>query len=133
MSDHIIHLIGGEGDETATLTTEDRDEACHISCRYRGRSIGASAADYFDALCQIRLQMESERLIPFCYGASLNVYPSGMARNMGEGLSAYRLTTGRQALTKDLVGIFDSGHDVIPSFVANQKEFYNDWIHSLRA
>jgi hypothetical protein len=133
MSDHIIHLIGGEDDETATLTTEDRDEICHISFRYRDRIIEASAADYFDAFCQIRLQLEPERLIPFCYGASLNVYPSGMARNMGSGLSAYRLTTGRQALTKDLVGIFDTGHDVIPASVANQKEHYNDWIHSLKA
>ena len=56
-----------------------------------------------------------------------------MARNMGSGLLAYRLTPGRQALTKDLVGIFDTGHDVIPATVANQKEHYNDWIRSLKA
>jgi hypothetical protein len=133
MPEHTIHLIGGEDDETATLTTEDRDEVCHITFRYRDRIIEASAEDYFDAFCQIRLQLEPERLIPFCYGASLNVFPSGMSRSMGSGLEAYRLTKGSQALTKDLVGIFDSGPDVIPASVANQKEHFNDWIQSLKA
>jgi hypothetical protein len=133
MSDHIIHLIGGVDDETGTLTTEDRDDLCHISFHYRDRIIEASADDYFEAFCRIRLQLEPERLIPFCYGASLHVFPSGMSRGMGSGLKAYRLTPGRQALTKDLVSIFDSGHDVIPASVANQKEHYNDWIRSLKA
>ena len=133
MPEFTIHLIGGGDDEAATLTTEDRGELCHISFRYRDRVIEASAEDFFDALCQIRLQLEPERLIPFCYGASLNVFPSGMSRSMGAGMKAYRLTTGRQALTKDLVSIFDSGPDVIPASVANQKEHFNDWIQSLKA
>jgi hypothetical protein len=132
MSDHKIHLIGGKDDETATLTTEDRGDLCHISFQYRDRVIEASAPDYFDAFCQIRLQLEPKRLIPFCYGASLNVFPSGMSRSMGTGLSAYRLATGRQALTRDLVNIFESGHDVIPASVANQKEYFDGWIQSLK-
>jgi len=72
-------------------------------------------------------------LLPFCYGASLNVFPSGMSRDMGLGLKAYRLTKGHQAFNKDLVSIFDAGPDVIPSFVVNQKEYYEDWIESLKA
>lgn len=133
MPEHAIHLIGGDDDETATLSTEDLDEVCRITFRYRGHSIEASAEDFFDALCQIRLQLEREHLIPFCYGASLNVFPSGMSRSMGAGLRAYRLTIGRQALTKDLVSIFDSGPDVIPASVAKQEEYFNDWIESLKA
>lgn len=133
MPDYTIHLIGGEDDETATLTTEDRDEVCHIAFRYRDRIIEASADDYFDAFCLIRLKVEPERLIPFCYGASLNVFPSGMSRSMGSGLKAYRLAAGRQALSKDLVGIFDSGPDVVPASVANQKQHFNDWMQSLKA
>lgn len=133
MSDHTIHLIGGKDDEVATLTTEPRDGLCLITFRYRDRIIEASATDYFEAFAQIRLQLEPERLIPFCYGASLNVFPSGMARDMGSGLSAYRLTIGRRASRDDLVRIFDSGHDVIPSSVANQKQHYDDWIQSPKA
>ncbi|HEX8310775.1 MAG TPA: hypothetical protein VF614_05615 [Chthoniobacteraceae bacterium] len=130
MSDHTIHLIGGEDDETATLTTEPRDGRCHITFRYRDRIIEASATDYFEAFSQIRLQLEPERLIPLCYGASLNVFPSGMARDMGSGLSAYRLTIGRRASRDDLVRIFDSGLDVVPASVVNQKQHYDDWIQS---
>jgi len=133
MSQHLIHLIGGTDDETATLTADERDEVCHITFEYRGRSISASAEDFFDALSQVRIQLEPERLIPFCYGASLNVFPSGMSRSMGSGLKAYRLTMGRQALAKDQVLIFDSGADVIPASVARQKEFFDDWIKSLKA
>ncbi len=55
-----------------------------------------------------------------------------MSRSIGAGLKAYRLTAGRQALTSDLVSIFDSGPDVIPSSVAKQKEYFNDWIRSLK-
>jgi hypothetical protein len=133
MPEHLIHLIGGGDDEPATLTADGRGEVCHITFKYRGRSISASAEDFFDALSQIRLLLEPERLIPFCYGASLNVFPSGMSRSMGSGLRAYRLTMGHQALTKDLVSIFGSGPDVIPASVARQKEFFDDWIKSLKA
>jgi hypothetical protein len=132
MPEHSIHLVGGEADKTATLTTEERGGLCHIFFRYRNRLIEACATDYFDAFRQIRLQLEPERLIPFCYGASLNVFPSGMARDMGSGLKAYRLTIGQKALTKELVSIFDSGHDVVPASVANQEEYFNDWIQSLK-
>src|SRR5438309_272545 len=133
MSQHSVHLIGGTDEETATITTDQRDEVCLVTLQYRGRSLSASAEDFFEALAQARVQLESHHLIPFCYGASLNVFPSGMSRSMGSGLKAYRLTMGRQALMKDLVFIFDSGPDVIPASVARQKEYFNDWIASLKA
>jgi hypothetical protein len=132
MSVHRVHLIGSKNDEVATLTTEDCGEDCHLSFCFRDRIIGASAADYFEAFSQIRMQLEPERLIPFCYGASLNVFPSGLSRKTGSGLSAYRLILGRQALAKDLVSIFDSGHDVMPASVADQKQYFNDWLQSLK-
>ncbi|HEY8991376.1 MAG TPA: hypothetical protein VIM46_05330, partial [Luteolibacter sp.] len=104
-----------------------------IEFRFRNKVIEASASDYFDAFSRIREQLETEHLIPFCYGASLNVFPSGMARDMSAGLSAYRLAMGRHASREDLVRIFDAGPDVIPSSVANQRKHFDDWIQSLRA
>lgn len=133
MLEQTIYLIGGEDDETAILVTEDRDEACHIIFRYRDRSIEASADDFFEAFCRVRLKLEADHLVPFCYGASLNVFPSGMARSMGSGLKAYRLSLGLHAVSKDLVGIFDSGPDIIPASVANQRKYFDDWVQSLRA
>lgn len=133
VSDHTIHIIGGEDDETATVTAELRNGRCHITFRYRDRIIQASATDYFEAFSQIRLQLEPERITPFCYGASLNVFPSAMARDMGAGLLAYRHIVGRRASREDLVRIFESGPDVIPASVANQRQHFDEWVQSLKA
>lgn len=128
MSEHRIHLIGGDDDEVATVVKSPRDGLCHIAFTYRGRTIEESASDYFEAFCRIRMRLEEEKLIPFCYGASLNVYPSGMCRDMGAGSVAYRLTLGQKPARTDLVPIFGEGPDVIPASVAMQKQFHNDWL-----
>jgi hypothetical protein len=133
MADHTIYFIGGEDDESGVLTSLQNGEECTLSLAYRGRHISASARDFFEAFCEIRLQLEPEALIPFCYGASLNVYPSGMSRDMSKGLMAYRLVSGSQATRESLVRIFEHGHDVIPSSVANQKAFFAEWLASLKA
>lgn len=130
---HRVYLIGGEDDETALFTEEEAGDACKLTCAYRGRSLEAVADDFFDALANIRRQLEPEGLIPFCYGSSLNVFPSPMARQMGGGVKAYRLKTGQPAKTSDLVSIFDAGPDVIPAFVAPQEQFYREWLASLAA
>src|ERR1700752_894126 len=106
MDEYRIFLIGGGDDESGLLFTRNDNDSCHITFQFRGRSLDAEASDYFEAFCQIRRQLEKDGLIPFCYGASLNVYPSGMARDMGLGLKAYKLTIGQHARMQDLVEIF---------------------------
>ena len=134
MSTYTIQLSGGTDNETATLVTEEQvDGLCHVILHYRDRAVQASASDFFEALCLLRVQLEPQHLIPLCYGASLNVYPSGMTRDMGDGLFAYKLTPGRQALRADLVGIFDVGPDVVPSSVADQERYFDAWLQSLKA
>lgn len=134
MSEHTFHLIGGVDDETASVTCEPRDGQCHLTLHYRGRALEASATDYFEAFCQVRSRLEKENLIPFCYGASLNVFPSGMCRDMSAGMQAYRLTIGRHTSPKqDLVDIFEAGPDVIPATVARQKEYFKEWLGSKKA
>ncbi|MGC4014884.1 MAG: hypothetical protein QM755_10280 [Luteolibacter sp.] len=130
MIDQTLYLIGGADDEIANFIAFPLDDHCHVQFTYRGKQITATASDYFEALSDIRLQLEAENLIPFCYGASLNVFPSGMCRDMGAGLSAYRLTLGQTPRQSDLVGIFDSGPDVIPASVANQKAFFETWLQT---
>jgi hypothetical protein len=92
----------------------------------------SEAADFFDALISIRRQLQREGLIPYCYGASLNVFPSAMARDMGQGLRAYKLVVGKHATRADLVDIFDEGTDVVPADVDTQEQFYRDWLGSPR-
>jgi hypothetical protein len=124
MAEYQIRLVGGPEKELATLSTTEDEDRCHIDFFYRGHAIEAEADDYFEAFCEIRLQLEKEGLLPFCYGASHNVYPSGMARGMGAGLTAYKLEKGKQASSKDLVEIFTEGPDIIPASIALQKQFY---------
>ncbi len=131
MSEHIIHLVGGKGDETATVFAKASDGLCHITLCHGGGEIVGAAHDYFEAFSQVRLQLEKDRLTPFCYGASLNVFPSGMCRDMGAGMTAYRLKLGKHPNQDDLVRIFDEGPDVIPAPVAVQREYFNDWAKSL--
>ena len=130
MSEHTIYLIGGTDDEKGILVATTQNGICYLKFQYREREIETNATDYFEAFCKLRLTLESERLIPFCYGASLNVYPSGMCREMGNGIVAYRLQAGKKPERGDLVKIFEQGPDVIPASVVNQKEFFNEWLQS---
>jgi len=133
MEQHSIFLIGGEDEEAASLVAEKDGEVCKLVCSYRGKVAIASADDFFEALCLIRHELEAEGLLLFCYGGSLNVYPSGMARSMANGEVAYKLQVGRHATKADLVSIYAEGPDVMPATVAQQREFFNEWVSSDRA
>jgi len=128
-----ILLIGGEDDEFGIPSWGPRGRACHLEFRYRGKSIEAQAWDYFEAFCQIRLELEKEHLLPFCYGASLNVFPVGLARDMAAGLRAYRLTLGKGSDIDDLVDLFAEGPDVIPATVSQQRDFFQEWMRAPRS
>jgi len=129
---HALFVIGGEDDETISVVQTEVGRSCRLVCTVRGETHSAEEADFFEALRTIRRRaLEPLGLIPFCYGASLKVWPSGMARDMGQGLKAYKIESGVQA--SELVGIFDSGADVIPAKVDSQESYARDWIASLRS
>jgi hypothetical protein len=128
-----VRLVGGSDGERATFEVNDVDNRCLLTCRYRGKTISSEAADFFDALISIRRQLQRDGLIPYCYGASLSVFPSGMARDMARGLAAYKLTPGKHANRADLVEIFDEGADVVPTDVDAQEQFFRDWLGSPRS
>jgi hypothetical protein len=132
MIQYKIFLIGGADDEAAIFTEDESNDRCRLICEYRNKEIFGDANDYFEALRIIRLELEKEGLIPFCYGASLNVFPSRMARDMGKGKTAYKMEIGKHATRDNLVKIFEEGADVIPSPVARQKEYFEGWLRSLR-
>jgi hypothetical protein len=108
-----------------------------IACRFRAPQLGESnrqyridltawdqrfegvGLDYFDALCRVREQLEGIDYWLLCYGSSLNVFPSGMCRDMGNGLVAYR----DRSKSNDIVQIFETGPDVQPVSVAEQRAF----------
>jgi hypothetical protein len=126
-----VRLVGGVDGERATFELRDVQDRCLLTCRFRDKTISSEETDYFEALASVRRELQTHGLAPYCYGASLNVFPSPMARDMGPALRAYKLTLGKQAKNVDLVHIFDEGPDVIPSEVDAQARFYRDWLASL--
>jgi hypothetical protein len=50
---------------------------------------------------------------------------------MGGGIQLYRLTLGKHAKVADLIHMFETDENVIPSTVAKQKAFYEQWLASL--
>jgi hypothetical protein len=131
MAQRSVFVVGGEDDETISLSDEDVRGGCRLVCVVRGETHSADASDFFEALRTIRRRvLEPKGIIPFCYGASLKVWPSGMSRDMGRGLKAYKIEVGAPA--SELVGIFEEGSDVIPAPVQLQENFARDWIASLR-
>ena len=131
MTEHSLFVIGGEDDETISVIQTEVGRSCRLVCTVRGETHFAEESDFFKALQSIRRRaLEPLGLIPFCYGASLKVWPSGMARDMGRGLKAYKIESGAQA--SELVGIFQSGADVIPAKVEIQEQYARDWFASLR-
>jgi hypothetical protein len=129
----LISQSKGEANGQFILDEDDGDDDAILKFQYPGGEITRSAADYFEAMCQIRNELEAGGWRPVCYGSSQTVYPSGMCRNMGRGLKAYRLHLGRPAANIDLVSIFDTGPDVEPSSVAEQQEFWEEWLRSVAA
>jgi hypothetical protein len=121
--EHSIRLLSDGKEESATVVLSGKGRECHLVFRYRDKHIEASASDYFKAFGIVRQHLEEEGLQPLCYGASINVWPSGMGRDMGQGLTAYRITMGKHAREENLVDIFEYGPDVVPATVAQQREF----------
>ena len=96
-----------------------------------GLEITTSAEDFFSAMLTIRRELEREGIFLNCYGASRNVYPPPLSQDMGHGWKAHKLQMGLAARQQDLVSIFDTGPDVVPSTIDEQKHYHEQWLKSL--
>jgi len=104
-------------DATVTWRFERTSWVVEIACPGFGKA-EARADDAFEALCLIREELE-----PFGWqigvaGAQANVWPSGMARDQGGGLRAYRMTPERVG---DLVDTFEPVDPETVTTVALQR------------
>lgn len=129
ISEYKLSLISKDKQTSTGLLIMDESRDM-LAFEYADKRIEVVNEDYFEGFCHIREALEAEGLLPICYAASQNVYPSGMSRNMGGGLRAYKLTLGQRGRIADLVDIFSTGPDVIPATVAEQLEYYNRWLAS---
>jgi hypothetical protein len=76
--------------------------------------------DAFEALCTVRLELEREGWLLGVEGARIDVWPSGVARDQGGGLRAYRLRRGRSPGPADLVDVFAPADERLTT-VAQQR------------
>jgi hypothetical protein len=72
-----------------------------LDLRIGTRHLSKSASTHWDALRQIRFELEQEGMLLRCYGASRNVSPSGMSLDMCGGVRAYRLYPDRASSRED--------------------------------
>lgn len=137
---HTIRLVHSSRNlRSATLNCEARywseggfsRRTCVIKLRSESDEVEGEGSDFFNAFCRVREKLEPLGLKPLCYGASRNVFPSNMVRDMGDGLKAYKMRMGQPATLADLVSNFAEGEDVEPVSVAVQHEFWREWLRSL--
>jgi len=110
----------GTGDfiyEDACLTLELNQE------KYKIQNTNA-----FDGLIKIRQLIYP--LIPQCMGAAIDVYPSGMSRDMAQGRIAYQTKFGESPSRFDHVNIFDTVDINKLATVEEQKKYHSDWLDS---
>lgn len=81
-------------------------------------SVEARADDAFEALCRVREQLEPAGWRLGVAGAQVDVWPSGMARDQGGGLRAYRLT---DKVAGPLVDTFEPVDPATVTTVADQQ------------
>ena len=112
---------------TFFLSEDATSDRISVKLEFEGQSIVKAADDYFEAMCETRRELEKKNLKLNCYGASKNVYPSGMCRDMGMGLKAYKMRLGVHVRMSDLVIIFETGPDVEASTVEEQYAFFQQW------
>lgn len=135
LDEYEVCIVRPEGTTMpAHLVVRERDdgELVQISLTFDRRSVTKAGPECWTALCAIRRDLEQEGLHLACYGASRNVYPSGMARSMGRGAYAYRLTMGQAARQESLACIFDTGPDVAPATLEEQRQYFDAWLQSLQ-
>jgi hypothetical protein len=84
--------------------------------------------DLFECLIDLRRELAKYNCRPLCNGARLDVYPSGMCRDMGSGGIAYVLKLGQPAELDNIVHIFDYAEPESIASIEEQLNFYESWL-----
>lgn len=109
--------------------SETGEDLYRVEIVFVGQIAVGMGDDCFEALIEARRHLESQGILVCVEGARKDVWPSGMARSMGAGRKAYRMTMGKQALQSDLVDIFAEAPT--PASIAEQEAYRHAWFESL--
>lgn len=101
-----MKAIGGGREQVITLTFSVAHPWRLRAELDSGVVLVTEERDLFECLITTRRRLERDGLLICCEGARPDVFPSGMARQMGGGRRAYRLSPTHGGLSGDLVDIF---------------------------
>jgi hypothetical protein len=87
--------------------------------------------DQFECLLLARVELEPQGFRFLVNGARRNVWPSGMARDMGGGRKAYVLVLGQPG-RPELVDIFETADESQIALVQEQRDFFQTWLDDRR-
>ncbi|WP_326599175.1 hypothetical protein [Streptomyces sp. NBC_01803] len=125
--DKQISLVGPMDIVGAHLVSSSSEREYLVRISYDAHAVEHTAWNLFDALVQVRRDLERESLRPAVEGACRNVYPSRMAREMGGGRRAYKWSGGGRPATVD---IFDEvpakEHDRLV-YPEEQLAWFQEW------
>jgi hypothetical protein len=94
--------------------------------------VAGGGSDLFQALQEIRLEVEPQGWLLAVQGARKDTYASGMVRDMLGARRVYVIQAGRQAERAHLVDIFAEAAVESLGTVEQQKAFYREWRRSLK-
>jgi hypothetical protein len=102
-----LQVVGPGGGQVADVTVTTEPPWAVRFVLADGSVVEAVGADLFSALETVRRRLEAEGMLVCCQGARPDVFPSGMARQMGGGRRAYQLRRERRVGPADLVDVFE--------------------------
>jgi hypothetical protein len=88
--------------------------------------------NYFDALIELRKELEPLQIKLLCFGARKDVWASGMQRDMGAGRSAYLLSADGEG-RKPEQSIFDYASPDKIGTVSEQRNNADGWLEQKRS
>jgi hypothetical protein len=128
-----VPMIRGSERVTSTLRWELRSDRTYtIDLDGPDGRVTGNGSDLFQALQEIRSELEPRGWLIAVQGARVDAYPTGMVRDMIGARRVYILRVSQQAQREHLVDIFAEAAADSLGTVEQQKNYYRDWRLSLK-
>lgn len=128
---YILKCIYCDKERNVIIQATENDDNVEVAFFLEKIAMIKIADNFFEALVELRKELENQGIKLLCKGCCLNVYPSAMLLGMGAGRKAYALTLGEQAKRSSLVDIFEPCELKEYASIDEQQNFFNKWCNSI--